>query len=103
VRDQGQQGPDLPPTQHDRQLLKGPGAHEVDARPGALQRARGAEPTPVEVNAEGGLGALLLMAPAEELLAHLLVAELGRRASVVVRQLADRVERALWGLGGQAP
>jgi hypothetical protein len=43
------------------------------------------------------------MAPAEELLAHLLVAELGRRASVVVRQLADRVERALWGLGGQAP
>jgi hypothetical protein len=72
---------------------------EVDAGPGALQRARGAEPKPGEVNAEGALGALLLMAPEEDLLAHLLVAELGRRASVVVHQLADRVERALGVLG----
>jgi hypothetical protein len=80
-----------------------PRAHEVEDGPRALPRALVEEPNPVELNPEGALGDLLLIEQEEEILAQLLVAELVRRASVVVRQLADGVEIALWGRGGQAP
>jgi hypothetical protein len=83
--------------------LEGPRAHKVEDRPRALQRALVEEPNPVEVNPEGALGDLLLIESEEEILAPRLVAELVRRASVVVRQLADRVEIARLGRGGQAP
>jgi hypothetical protein len=103
VRDQGPPGADLPPTPHDREVLGVPRAHEVEDRPRAPPRARVEESTPIALTPEGALGDLLLSAQAEERLAPLRVAELGRRASVVVRQWAGRVAIALVGGGGQAP
>jgi hypothetical protein len=101
--DQGQEGPDLPLTQHDRQLLEGPGAHQVQDGPGAFPRARVEEPHPRAVQAAGALSALRLLAPAEEVVAPLRVAERVRRASRVLSPRGHGGERALWGLGGQAP
>jgi hypothetical protein len=103
VRNQGQQGADLPQTQHDRAFLGVPRAHEVEDRPRALQRALVEDPKPVEMNPAGALGDPLLLEHEEEIWAQLLGAALVRRALVVVRQLADRVEIALVGRGGQAP
>src|SRR5215475_13047213 len=80
-----------------------PGAHEVEDRPRARERAFVKEPDPVEVNPEGALGDFLLLAQVEEILAELLVAELIRGAVVVARQLADRFEITLLGFGGQPP
>jgi hypothetical protein len=103
VLDQGQSGPDLPRTQHDRQFLEGPRAHQVKDGPGSCQRALGEEPNPLEVHAEGALSDLLLMEQEAEVLAQLRVAELVRRASIVLSQLVHGCEIALVGLGGQAP
>jgi hypothetical protein len=55
------------------------------------------------MNPDGALGALRRLAQAEDIVAPLRVAARVRRASVGVRPLADRVERALLGRGGQAP
>ena len=85
--DQGQQVPDFLRTQHDRQFLALPGAHEVEDWPRSLQRELVEEPDPVEVDAEGALGDLLLIEQEEEVLAELLFAELVGSASVVLRQM----------------
>ena len=103
VLDQGQQGPDLPRTQHDGQFLDVPGSHEVEDGPRSLQRALVEEPDPIEVNAEGALRDFLLIEQEEEILAELLFAELVRSASVVLRQLVDGFDITLLGRGGQAP
>jgi hypothetical protein len=103
VRDQGQQGPDLPQPQHDRQFLGVPGAHEVEDGPGALQRALVEESNPVEVNPEGALGDLLLIDQEEEVLAELVFTDLVRSAPVVLRQMLDGFDVTLLGPGSQAP
>jgi hypothetical protein len=83
--------------------LGGAGPHAGDDRPRARARAFVEEPDPVEVNPEGALGDVLLMASGEEILAELLVAELVRRASVVVRQLAHSGDITLLRLRGKPP
>jgi hypothetical protein len=103
VRDPGQQGPDLPPTQHDRQCLGVPGAHEVEDGPRAVQCALVEESNPVEVNAEGALGDPLLMDQEEEVLAEFVFTALARSAPVVWRQMLDGFDVTVLGPGSQAP
>ena len=101
--DPGQEGPHCLRTPHARQFLGVPGPHEVEDRPRALARAFGEEPDPVEVNPAGARGACLLLASVEAILAELLVAALGRRASVVVRQLAHSGDLTRWRRRGKPP
>lgn len=101
--DQGQQGPDFPRTQHDRQFLDVPGANQVEDWPRPLQRALVEEPDPREVNAEGALGDLLLIEQEQEILAQLLFAELVGSALVVLSQSVDSGDITRLGLGGEPP
>jgi len=101
--DQGQQVPDLLRTPHDWQCLAVSGSNEVEDRPWSLQRALVEEPDPIEVNAEGALGDLLLVEQEQEGPAELFCAELVGRAPVVLSQMADSVDITLLGLGGEPP
>src|SRR5882724_6701096 len=72
VLDQGKEIPHVPRTEHDRQFLDIPGAHTVEDGPRSLERQLVEEPDPVEVDAEGALGDVLLIEQGEEILAQLL-------------------------------
>jgi hypothetical protein len=103
IVDQGQQGSDLPHTQHDGQFWDAPRSHEVEDWPWALQGVRVDEPDPLEVKTEGPLRHLLVVAQEEEVLPEVRFTHLIRSPSVVLGEVFDGVEIALLGLGGQAP
>jgi len=95
--------PDLLRTQHDRQFLALPGAHERQDWPRSLERHLIEELDPIEVDTEGALRDLLLLQQEQEVLAQRLFTELVGRTSVVLCQLVDSCDIALLGLGGEAP
>jgi hypothetical protein len=99
--DRGQQGADFLRTQHDGEFSAVPGPSEGEERPRALQGTLIEEPDAREVDAEGTLGDLLVIAQREKVLAEILFAELVGSAPVVVRQLVDSGDIPLLGLGGE--
>jgi hypothetical protein len=103
VLDHGQEGPDLPPAQHDGPLLGVSGSNTVEDGPRSLQRALGEEPDPREVNPEGPLRDRLVVAQAAEGLAELVFTDLVRSAPVVWRQMLHGFEVTRLGPRGQAP
>jgi len=80
-----------------------PGTDKLEDRPRSPQGALRQEADPREVKAEGALGDLLFIQPAQAVLAELLVADLVGSAWVVVSQLADSGEITLWGLESEPP
>ncbi len=99
----GQQGAHVLRTQHDGQLLAGPGMDECEDRPRALQRALGEKPDPIELDASRALGDLLLMEQGEDVLPEFLFAHVIGSPAVVLSQVCDGFERAVLGPGSQAP
>jgi hypothetical protein len=100
--DHGQQGADLPPTQHAGPCVEVPRAHAVDDWPRALPGVLVEEPEPIEVNPAGTLRHLLVVDQEEEVRPELLFTDLLQSPSVVLGEVFDGVEIALLGLGGQA-
>jgi hypothetical protein len=103
VLDQGQEGPDLPQTQHDRQFFGFSGSNKIEDGPRSLQRALVEEPDPIEVNTQGTLRDLLVVDQEEEVLAELLFTNLVRSAPIMLRQVLHGFEVTLWGPRSQAP
>ena len=90
-------------TPHDGELLAVPGPSEGEERPRALQGTLREEPDAIEVDAESTLGDLLVIEQIQKVLAEFLCAELVRRVSVVLRQLAHSGDSTRLGLRGKPP